>query len=70
MGLYNAEELHKKELGSARNEGRAEGRAEGEASKAQEIAINMLNDNASIDIISKYTGLTVNEIKKLEKSLK
>jgi predicted transposase/invertase (TIGR01784 family) len=43
-------------------EGLAEGRAEGEREKAMETARSMKADNMPIELISKYTGLTPNEI--------
>lgn len=46
-------------------EGKAKGKAEGEKSKQIEIAKKMLKDNINIEFISKYTGLTITEIKKL-----
>ena len=46
--------------------GRAEGRAEGEKEKAKEIALKLLALNTPIDIISKSTGLSIEEIKKLK----
>ena len=46
----------------AEQKGRAEGRAEGEREKAMETARSMKADNMPIELISKYTGLTPNEI--------
>ena len=48
-----------------RVEGRAEGRAEGIAEGHEEDARRMKADNMPIELISKYTGLTVDEIEKL-----
>ena len=45
-----------------REEGRAEGLAEGIAKGRIEIAKGMLSDGMPVDKISKYTGLTVEEI--------
>ena len=45
-----------------REEGRAEGRAEGLAEGRAEIAKGMLSDGMPVDKISKYTGLTAEEI--------
>ena len=50
----------------AREEGREEGLKEGEKNKSIEIAKNMLKDNVDINIISKYSGLSVEEINKLK----
>ena len=46
-------------------EGKAKGIIEGEKKKAKESAKEMLADGVSIDRISKYTGLTIAEIKDL-----
>ena len=40
---------------------------EGEKSKQLEIAKNLLSENIDISIISKSTGLTIHEIKNIEK---
>ena len=44
-----------------------EGLEEGERNKSIEIAKNMLKDNVDINIISKYSGLSIDEIKDLKK---
>ena len=46
--------------------GRAEGRAEGEKSKQIEIAKKMLDDYVDIERISKYSGLSIEEINDLK----
>jgi predicted transposase/invertase (TIGR01784 family) len=60
-------------LGKALNDGieqgREEGREEGEKKKAIEIARNLLALNVDIKIISKSSGLSVEEIKKLIENL-
>ena len=48
-----------------RDEGIKVGREEGEKNKSIEIARNMLKDNVDINIISKYSGLSIEEIKNL-----
>jgi predicted transposase/invertase (TIGR01784 family) len=57
-------------LDTARSEGKAEGEAigeaRGEANKAIEIARNMKNDGATPAMISKYTGLSLDEINRLK----
>lgn len=47
-------------------EGLKKGLEEGERKKQKEIAIKMINENISIENISKITGLTTDEIKKLK----
>ena len=58
---------HAEEKGIIKGEakGRAEGRAEGKKEKAKEIALKLLALNTPIDIISQSTGLSIEEIKKL-----
>lgn len=67
--LYNVEEEQKKLERSARETGYEEGIAyglkEGYSLSKKEIAKSMLKDNMNIKMISKYTGLSVDEIKKL-----
>jgi len=62
-------ELYKeaRELGMAdgKAQGMAEGKAEGKAEGIQEIARRLLKNNFSTDDISKYTGLTHEEVEKL-----
>ncbi|WP_289087537.1 hypothetical protein [uncultured Veillonella sp.] len=48
-------------------EGIAIGREEGSNIRAQKIALSMLEDKASIALISKYTGLTEQEVLDLAK---
>ena len=52
---------------SANTIAREEGKEEGEKNKSIEIAKNMLKDNVDINIISKYSGLSIDEIKDLKK---
>lgn len=52
-------------LTEGRIEGRAERRAEGKKEKTKEIALKLLALNTPIDIISQSTGLSIEEIKKL-----
>ncbi len=52
------------------DEGKAEGRAEGKAEGTQEatrtIAVNLLKEGLSIDLIAKTTGLTLEEVQQLQ----
>ena len=52
---------------SAKNTAREEGKEEGLKEGKIEIAKNMLKDNVDINIISKYSGLTIAEIENLRK---
>ncbi|MBM6825436.1 hypothetical protein H6A01_10475 [Veillonella magna] len=47
--------------------GREEGLAAGRKENSQKIALSMLEDKASIALISKYTGLTEQELHALAK---
>ena len=47
------------------SEERLQGIKEGEENKAISMAIAMKKDGAEINLISKYTGLTIKEIRKL-----
>jgi predicted transposase/invertase (TIGR01784 family) len=62
VGLYDKEEQERRFINTARNEGIKQGKQAGKI----EDAINMLKANIDINLISKVTGLSINEIKKLE----
>jgi predicted transposase/invertase (TIGR01784 family) len=47
-------------------EGKAEGIVEGEVKAANQIALNMLHSGISIDLIAQFTGLTIEQIQKLQ----
>ncbi|MDR0632570.1 MAG: hypothetical protein LBF84_00295, partial [Holosporales bacterium] len=63
---------HTASIKGAREEGEAEGEAkglaEGEAKKARETAIAMLVDGLSVEKISSYTGLSVEEVNSLSQT--
>ncbi len=48
------------------NEGKAEGKAEGSQEATREIAINLLKEGLSIELIAKTTGLTVEQVQQLQ----
>lgn len=50
-------------------EGKAEGLIEGEAKGIEKIAINMLKDNELLDKISRFTGLSQDDIIKLRNKM-
>ena len=56
------EKRRRSEMNTAIRMGREEGRAEGLAEGKVEIAKGMLSDGMPVDKISKYTGLTAEEI--------
>ena len=55
-----------KALSEGEAKGKAEGLSEGEAKKSLEIAKSMLEDNAPVELICKYTGLSKEEIIKVK----
>ncbi len=62
-GYYDIEEKHRQQLEDAKETGMDEGKAEANLSTAKK----MLEDNMDIDIISKYTGLSIEQVEKLKK---
>jgi predicted transposase/invertase (TIGR01784 family) len=46
--------------------GKAKGLVEGEVKAANQIALNMLHSGISIDLIAQFTGLSVEQIQKLQ----
>ena len=61
---------HKQELYEAKRDGKAEGRTEGRLDGIKETALKMLEEKIDIELISKITGLTEEEIKLLKNSNK
>jgi len=55
-----------KALSEGEAKGKAEGVVEGEAKRSLEIAKSMLEDNAPVELICKYTGLSKEEVIKLK----
>ncbi len=55
-----------KGLKEGKEEGLKEGKEEGLKEKSIEIAKNMLKENVDINIISKYSGLSLDEINNLK----
>lgn len=48
-------------------QGRAEGKAEGKAETLQQVAINLLSTNMALEDISRVTGLTVEQLRVLQR---
>ena len=48
-----------------KHEGKEEGIIEGKYEEKEEIVLNIYKDNLELDFISKYTGLSINKIKKI-----
>ena len=46
--------------------GEAKGLAKGEAKASNQIALNMLQSNISVDLVAQFTGLTLKQIQKLQ----
>jgi len=49
-------------------EGKVKGKAEGKAEERNQIALKMLLSNVSVDLVSQFTGLSIKQIEKLQKS--
>jgi predicted transposase/invertase (TIGR01784 family) len=49
-------------------EGKVEGKIEGKIEERQAIALNMLKDNLPLEQISRWTGLSIAEVQKLQES--
>ncbi|MEI6411809.1 MAG: hypothetical protein WCR52_20625, partial [Bacteroidota bacterium] len=58
-------ESEKNVINTAKLEGIAEGRAAGRAEGIEKIACEMLKDGLPVETISKYTGLSVEDIQKI-----
>ena len=71
--VYDNEMMQKKMINTARNwgydDGKADGLEEGAKAKEIEIAKNLLKDGIPIEVVSKNTGLSVEELKELEKEV-
>ena len=69
MSEYEKKELYQYDkqitLEEKRREGKAEGIKEGRLAEQISMATAMKKDGADINLISKYTGLTIKEIEKL-----
>ena len=63
--FYDAEIVHKKEINSARSDGRKEGIKEGASNEKNSIAKNLLNMGISKKDIMKATGLSKRQISML-----
>lgn len=70
IGLYNAEiedEIMKNAIREhSKEEGYKEGVEQGIEQKQREIIINMLNEKLDVNLISKYTGVDVEEVGKIK----
>ena len=64
-GGYNKEEEDERIRLTIQAEGKAEGKAEGESKKSLEIAKNLLEQKYNLNMISKATGLSLNELKRI-----
>ena len=48
-------------------EGLAKGLAKGAAKASNKIALNMLSSNISVELVARFTGLTLKQVQKLQK---
>ena len=58
VGYYDLEEAHKQDLSDSYETGKSD--------KSIEIAKAMLQDTNNYEVISKYTGLSIEEIKNIQ----
>ena len=56
----------KEEVEEAREQGIQQGIEQGSNQREKEIALNLLENGASLELISKSTGLSIDEINKLK----
>ena len=56
-----------KGLAKGEAKGLAKGEAKGLAKASNQIALNMLRSNIAIDLVAKFTGLTLKQVQKLQK---
>ena len=64
---YNVELVRRKEINSARLDGYDDGYDAGAKAKEIEIAKNLLKDGIPIEVVSKNTGLSIEELEELKK---
>ena len=65
--VYDNEIMQKKMINTARNWGYDDGKEAGAKAEKIEIAKNFLKDGISIEVISKNTGLSVEELEEINK---
>ena len=63
---YDYEFVQKKLMNSIKNEGYENGKQDGKNEEKLEIAKNLLSENIDISVISKLTGLSIEEINNLK----
>jgi len=63
---YDYEFVQKKLMNSIKDEGYENGKQDGKIERNIEIAKNLLSENIDINIISKLTGLSINQINNLK----
>ena len=65
--LYDAEKMRRKEINQARLDGYDAGKVEGLREGKISIAKNLLKDGIPIDIVSRNTDLSIEELEELNK---
>jgi predicted transposase/invertase (TIGR01784 family) len=61
------QEILREGLTKGKAEGLAKGLAKGKVEATNQIALNMLRSNISVDSIAQFTGLTLKQVQKLQK---
>jgi len=67
--IYQEILLEGEAKGIAKGEARglAKGEAKGKTETENQIALNMLRSNVSLELVSQFTGLTLKQVQKLQK---
>ena len=63
--LLDAYEIYCMDQNTRIKDARTEGKAEGKAEEIRQVVINMFKQNLDIEIISKVTGLSINDINRI-----
>ena len=66
--LFGKHEGKEEGIIEGKKEGIIEGKAEGKHEEKEKIVLNMYKENISLELISKCTGLSINEVKKIIES--
>ena len=61
------QEILREGIAEGEAKGLAKGKAEGKTETANQIALNMICSNISIELIAQFTGLTLKQVQKLQK---
>lgn len=68
--LYRAREKSRLDMISKLKYAESKGKKEGKEEERKKLARNLLMDGMEVALVSKYTKLTVDEIKKIKENIK